>query len=116
MTRMRSPDPMDQPSDAPPESRGTVKPSAMTRADWVRLSDEATIAWWELTLEFLSLCMQPQQMLLDATGRVRTVVEAVEEGGYEPVLAFVRWMTTPPDADAPRRTDRRGMTADGRRR
>ena len=50
----------------------------------------------------LSMAMQPQPMLTDATGRERTVIETLEAGDYEPVIAMFRWLSIPPDVDAPR--------------
>ena len=50
----------------------------------------------------LSMAMLPQPMLTDATGRERTVIETLEAGDYEAVLAMFRWLAIPPDADAPR--------------
>lgn len=41
-------------------------------------------------------------MLTDATGRERTVVETLEAGDYEVVLAMFRWHAIPADVDAPR--------------
>ena len=50
----------------------------------------------------LSMSMQPNRMLTDATGRERTVIETLEAGDYEAVLAMFRWHAIPRDVDAPR--------------
>ena len=55
-------------------------------------------------VKLLSMCMLPQPMLTDRTGRERTVIETPETAHYEAVYATLRWITTELDADAPRTT------------
>jgi hypothetical protein len=68
MTGMRSFRPMNALSRSSEESQGADVTSPMTRADWVRLSDEATVAWWELT---------PQERLCQAWAGFDAYVKAV---------------------------------------
>ena len=60
-------------------------------------------------VEFLAMCMYPHRMLTDAAGLERTVIEMLEAGDFEPVYTMLRWITTPPDADAPRLADQLRM-------
>ena len=47
------------------------------------------------------MCMSRQPMLPEATGRERMVVEALDGGNKQQVLATLRWATTYGGAGAP---------------
>lgn len=90
---------------APPTSLGTPALRALVPLSvWHELAPLVDDHFTPIML--LSMSMRPQPMLTDATGRERTVFEALEAGDYEPVLAMFRWLAIPPDADAPRIADR----------
>lgn len=86
------------PSDSAqqPPRPGTTVPMSV----WIELAPLVDPRYTPIML--LSMAMLPQPMLTDATGRERTVVETLEAGDYEAVLAMFRWLAIPPDADAPR--------------
>lgn len=90
--------------------RSEKAPSQVPIAVWREIAE---IVDTHLTpVELLSMCMSPSRMLPDATGRIRTVIEALEEGDYGPVLAMLRWVTTSADDGAPRIANRPEMTND----
>ena len=51
--------------------------------------------------ELVSLFATPQPMLRDAAGHEQTPFQVLAAGDVDRVLDLVRWVVTPPDADAP---------------
>lgn len=98
---------MSDGASVPPTSmthgKGTPQPypgGTVPLSVWLELAPLVDSRFTPIML--LSMCMLPQPMLTDATGRDRTVIETLEAGDYEAVLTMFRWLAIPPDVDAPR--------------